>query len=71
MRLAGASKGRLCWGAMVTDMRGKKAALAVIVLMLLAGQALNYVTPNYDTAGLDEPDQATTQLNDSPTTAVK
>ena len=53
------------------DMRGKRTALAVIVLMLLAGQALNYMTPNYDTAGLDEPDQAQTQLNDSPATAVK
>jgi hypothetical protein len=42
----------------------------VIILMLLAGQAINYVTPNYDTAGLDEPDQAA-QLPDSPSTAVK
>jgi hypothetical protein len=55
---------------MVKDMRGKKTALAVIILMLLAGQAINYVTPNYDTAGLDEPDQAA-QLPDSPSTAVK
>ena len=52
-------------------MRGKKAALAIIVLMLLAGGTLNYVTPDYDTASLDEPDQAQTQLNDSPVTAVK
>lgn len=56
---------------MVKNMRGKKLTLAIIVLMLIAGQALNYITPNYDTAGLDDPDQATTQLNDSPTTAVK
>lgn len=58
-------------GPMVKDMRGKKVALAVIILMLIAGQALNYVTPDYDTAALDEPDQAQTQLNDSPATAVK
>lgn len=39
--------------------------------MLIAGQALNYVTPDYDTAGLDQPEQAQTQLPDSPATAVK
>lgn len=52
-------------------MRGKKVALAVIVLMLIAGQAINYFVPEYDMAGLDEPEQAQTQLNDSPGTAVK
>jgi hypothetical protein len=56
---------------MVKKMRGKKIALAVIVLMLMAGQALNHVTPDYDAAGLDQPDQAQTQLPDSPATAVK
>jgi hypothetical protein len=65
-------KGAPLLGPMVKDMRGKKTALAVIILMLIAGQALNYVTPDMDTAGLDDqPDQATTQLNDSPATAVK
>jgi hypothetical protein len=52
-------------------MRGKKLALAVIVLMLIAGQALNRMTPDYDTAGLDQDEQAQTQLNDSPASAVK
>jgi hypothetical protein len=52
-------------------MRGKKVALAVIVLMLIAGQALNYYVPEVDTAGLDDQDQAQTQLTDSPATAVK
>ncbi len=65
-------KGAPLLGPMVKDMRGKKTALAVIILMLLVGQAINYVTPDYDTAGLDEPDQAAqTQLPDSPSTAVK
>ncbi len=52
-------------------MRGKKVALAVIVLMLLAGQAFNYFVPDVDVAGLDDQDQATTQLTTDSPTAVK
>ncbi len=52
-------------------MRGKKVALAVIVLMLIAGQAINYFVPEVDTAALDDQDQAQTQLTTTPATNVK
>ena len=56
---------------MVRKMRGKKLALVVIVLMLVAGQAVNYFVPEVDMAGLDDQDQATTQLTTDSPNAVK
>jgi len=52
-------------------MRGKKVALAFVVLMLIAGQAINYFVPEVDTAALDDQDQAQTQLTTTPATNVK
>ena len=50
-------------------MRGKKFALAVIVLMLIAGGAVNfYYVPDMDVA--DEA-QTQTQLTEAPAAAVK
>jgi hypothetical protein len=41
-------------------MRGKKTALAIIVLLLIAGGTLNYYMPDYDvTAADDEQTQVT------------
>jgi hypothetical protein len=51
------------------NMRGKKLALAVIVLMLVAGQAINHYVPDVDYADQDQ--QAQTQLTDAPATDVK
>ena len=48
-------------------MRGKKIALAVIVLMLIAGQAVNtFYVPDMDVA-----DEAQAQLTQAPAPAAK
>ncbi len=47
-------------------MRGKKTALAIIILMLIGGATLNYFTPDYDVADDDQ-----TQVTDGATANVK
>jgi len=50
-------------------MRGKKTALAVVVLLLIAGQAINSFVSEADYANLDQPTE--TQVTASPAGAVK
>ena len=49
-------------------MRGKKTALAIIFLMLIAGGALNVYMPDYDIAAADD---AQTQVTEGAGTTVK
>ncbi len=50
-------------------MRGKKLALAVIVLLLVAGEALIYFEPPVD---VDNPDlQAQSEQTETPGSAIK
>jgi hypothetical protein len=52
-------KGAALVGPKVNHMRGKKTALAVIVLLLIAGSVFNHYVPDYDVAADDEQTQVT------------
>jgi len=51
----------------VNTMRGKKTALAIIFMMLIAGSVLNHYLPDYDVVADDEQ----TQVTDGGATNVK
>jgi hypothetical protein len=56
----------LVW-PLVNTMRGKKTALAIIVMLLIAGGVLNHYLPDYDVVADDEQ----TQVTDGGATNVK